>query len=312
MKLFRRRALVIMTLVFLAAGCHSSEQGSDLADSGVQASTNLQAFYTSLADTVEKTADLEAFNSSLRGVAFDPSSSDDTVKALRARAAMARQMTQTYKSLAALAKYDASKEVGTAASDLTTAVQKLPKMPAAVDISPIVNGVAGKLASAKQDRDLTRDVQSLLATLTAITEVFAKEDAAYTSVGEEYANKATIVSSYLLDQGIASPQPLLSDAASALNLTWTKQNFAMTDEPSKKAIKALMSSRAARLNKAVASATTTQESALTDLLQAEKAFVAKQPFDASIAKTEIDFAGNMVDELRKLLTAKTQAGGVTP
>jgi hypothetical protein len=114
------------TALSLSIGCHNPGEASKLADAGIQISSDLQTYYESLASTVEKTSDLEAFESSIRGTAFDAAPLTQTVLALRQRAAMARQMGDTYKSLSSLAKYNASEEVSNSAQKLTSALQGLP------------------------------------------------------------------------------------------------------------------------------------------------------------------------------------------
>ena len=301
--------LVLACLGFVLTSqpaCRRGTQGKDLAAAGLRTANVMASYYDSLARDVADTWEMEAFDSAMREIPFDPSAGDElqkTINALNRRRLLARRLAATYQALENLASYNASAEVGAAAGSLGDAMSGMPGLPGGMgNPSGLFSAAAGQLASWKQTRDVRKGAEALVSSIESINALFQKELPAYQSLSEERQNKATVISENLIRNKLVAAGPLLDKIPDALGLKWTSGKSPVKDEKAINALIALARVRLTRMGMLSSAAGTDISESLQLLLADQRQFLGNQPVDLAALEASLQKSSSSLDEIEKLRT----------
>jgi hypothetical protein len=305
------RVAAIMSLVsimVIANGCGDRTTGEMLAKSGMTTANTLAGYYDSLAQDTIDIWEMEAFDSSLRGLSFDENQQkplQEQLDALNHRALLARRLASTYSALQQLSSYDASAGVKGAADKLAKEIKAIPVLPKSnVDPSDIVGLIAGDIAAWQQSRDIDKGSRLITEVLEKILKLFENETEACKSIAEERGNKVANIIDYLIREKKVVSWPLLQKGTEALGLPWASGQKPLEDEQTIKAMTELARVRVKRLALLSASAADSTAQSLTLLILNHKSFQNKKGLSLDEMLAVVQKAQSYLDEIGKLRAEK--------
>ncbi len=307
-----RFAIVIAALSL--AGCTDSSRAPELAKAGSAAAGALASYYDSLVQTTLDVWEMETFFSSITGVGLEREQEtllERRIEALRSRATMARRLGAAYDSLGALA---GSKGGGApdAANKLGASLQAIPGMPkASLDPAGLFGAVAGKLAGAKQARDVLAGSATMAETLDKIRELLEREKQVYDSIAKERDMEAESIASLLLKNRMASPWPALDKIPQLVGLPWLDQAKLTQDEKVTKAALALIAMRSRRQNLLAENAAAKIAQALESMAAKHREMAGKGQLQLDDVLRAVRNAESDLEELNKLRTQPASQPQVT-
>jgi len=310
-------ALLALALA-LAAGlaCKDPASVGALADAGAKTADTLGAYYRSLADDLETTAELETFLGSLRGTGSDAAAQElyqRQIAALGRRADLADALAAAYTTLGQLAGSGAPADAASAAATLAKSVESIPKLDdAGVDVSPLVGSLAGDLVRALESRRLARANLAMRDVVGKVAEMVEREMPIYEGIVEERGNKVGAVAETLIGDDVLDPQPLLDQVAQ-----WTGLPLVAGAPVSPELREALTRLGLARTwQKAHLSALAGRsvETALESLERQHEAIAQRRGLDLAQVSAALDRAGVYLGEIESIVQeerAARSAGGAT-
>jgi len=283
-----RMVLVIILGALALSGCLAravKEGGSELASTGMEASTQLARYYDALARDTIDSYELNAFREGTLGI----SSSDaqarrdktlgDNLTALQARAALALQLKGVYAALGALADSTAPAATRSAAEGVVGAVLTLRKSPLADPASGAVKSVVGMIAedvlAYVQAREVVSAAELARKTEAALRALFEDERETYASISAFRAEKAGVVVAGMLTRNEVLPWPLVDRVLVPYGLVLANAKAVPTDAGTRTGFEHLAAARTRRLAVASGEATDAMGGTLAGLAKAHAEFPAR-------------------------------------
>lgn len=221
------RRLVTVVLIFsflmlLGCGAEKRQQAKDLVEAGTTVSTNLSEYYESLAKQRMEHYKLSTFEDSYGLdvlVAPDITPYNKQIKALKARAALAKDLLTVYQKLGKYIDYDAGTEIAGAAMDLKHGLEDvlankltIPGLPG-VDLDPILNKAIKEIVKWYQLKQFEKMAPSAEVIAGSIHEMYYREMSLYDRISRDYYRAIKINLDKMIDDNEVASTTAMNDYA---------------------------------------------------------------------------------------------------
>lgn len=302
-------SLILLLLLAPLTGCDNRAEGEQLAKAGAATAETLAKYYESLVQDALDIWELEAFNSSIRGIEFSHAAQDNLQKqidSLNARARLARGLMSTYNALKDLSSFDASGQVKESAEGLVGAIKGLPIFPASgINPAGIFGMIAEDITKWKQSKDIRKGSELILKVLERLTELFQKESQAYKSFATERGSKFENVIDFLIQNKMVLALPLLQKVPDSLGLKLAAADKPVESPETRAALVELARVRVRRIALMSAGAADGIMQSLGQLVSNHKEFQAKRGLSLETVMAGLERARAYIDEINKLREQKS-------
>ncbi len=228
---------IFLALAFscvLLNGCKTESRAADAAKQLDTVSGNLAAYYDELETQMDATITLNEVQSAMDKIPFGPDDRAtmlDVKSEIGKRADMARALDKLADAYGKLAGSKAGADAGAAASELANDLATAKAMPQGAKIPDVCGDAAKLLVDFVQTRDLKKGSAGVSKAVTAVSEIFDGEKAAYESIEKQRLALARQISVKLVDhhQIQINYEELMEPATKPFKLTPKPQD--VNDDP---------------------------------------------------------------------------------
>lgn len=217
-------ATVLMSLLFFAGGCKTSEDAAAAATQLTATAKSLTDYYFALDTILKETDQLNAVQEVMYGIPYDaPTKAEiaDTRAEIQKRAALAKDLTELAQSFAKLTGSTASTDASASAAKLETEVEslKLTKGKMSSEEQNLMKTAIGLVVTAIQEHKEREAAHGISQFTTALHDFFVKEEPDYESIGNQYAVLSSSLAKSLLQNGQTDPAGFFKVALDPYGLT---------------------------------------------------------------------------------------------
>jgi hypothetical protein len=199
------RNLFLALCPILLLSCHTSDDATAAAKQLATTSNDLASYYGTLSQIVTADIALNDLQKALQGVPFDDQLRDTlmmTSSELQQRAAMAKALQDLSAAFSNLSGSTAPSDVSDAATKLGTELTTLKAIPSTGTIIPIpeLMGKVGNLVlTLVRNHEEKKIAPALDQTVSAMKDLFSKEQDVYDSLNKTYLNLAALLAKKSID-----------------------------------------------------------------------------------------------------------------